>query len=128
MPSPDWVYKKLVGKKNFSMLSHEKNFFSHKYIITLVSKVTFLFFLLHHFLVVLVVYPLTKIYNKITFIHLQQNHSSFFDTINICTIILFVFSNLIRRVSWLSNREEGTFFHIKKPTCPGNEVVYLVTA
>ena len=44
-----------------------------------------------------------------------------------CTIILFVFSNLVPRAFWLYDRGEGAFFHIKKPTCPGNEVVYLVT-
>ena len=59
--------------------------------------------------------------------NLQQNHSSFCDTINMCTINLFVFSNLVPRVSWLSNREEGSFLDIKKPAYPGNEVVYLVT-
>ena len=37
-------------------------------------------------------------------------------------------SNLVPRVSWLSDKEEGVFLHIKKPTCSGNQVVYLVTA
>ena len=60
--------------------------------------------------------------------NLQQNHSSFCNTINMCRINWFVFSNLAPRVSWLSDREEGALLHIKKPTCPGNEVVYLVTA
>ena len=55
---------------------------------------------------------------------LQQNHSTFCSTINMCTINLFVFSNSVPRVSW----EESAFYHIKKPTCPGNEVVYLITA
>ena len=41
------------------------------------------------------------------------------------TINLFVFSNIVPKVSWLSN-EEGNFLHIKKPTCPGNKIVYLV--
>ena len=61
-------------------------------------------------------------------LNLQQNHLPFCDSINMCTINLFVFSNLISRVSWLSDREEGTFHYIEKPTCPGNQVVYLVTA
>ena len=39
---------------------------------------------------------------------------SFCDTINMCTINLFVFRNLVRRVSWLSNKEEGTPFFISK--------------
>ena len=30
-------------------------------------------------------------------------------------------------VSGLSDRKEGAFLYIKKPTCPKNEVVYLVT-
>ena len=58
--------------------------------------------------------------------NLQQNHSSFWDTINMWTIKLFAFSNLVPRVSWLSDREGGTFFHIKNPTCSGNELVYLL--
>ena len=41
------------------------------------------------------------------------------------TINLFVFSNIVPKVSWLSN-EEGNFLHIKKPKCPGNKIVYLV--
>ena len=40
-------------------------------------------------------------------------------------INLFVFSNIVPKVSWLSN-EEGNFLHIKKPKCPGNKIVYLV--
>ena len=49
------------------------------------------------------------------------------DYINTCPINLFVFSNYVLRVSWLSDREEGAFLYIKKPKCPENEVVYLVT-
>ena len=41
------------------------------------------------------------------------------------TINLFVFSNIVPKVSWLSN-EEGNFLHIKKPKCPGSKIVYLV--
>ena len=41
------------------------------------------------------------------------------------TINLFVFSNIVPKVSWLSN-EKGNFLHIKKPKCPGNKIVYLV--
>ena len=56
MLSLDWVYKKRASQKNILMLIPEKNFFSHKYIIlamlALDSKVNFLFFLLHHFVVV----------------------------------------------------------------------------
>ena len=58
--------------------------------------------------------------------NLQQSHSSFCDTINMCTINLIVFSNLIPRVSWLFDREECVFLHIKKSTWPGNEVLYSV--
>ena len=50
--------------------------------------------------------------------NLQQNHSSFCDTINMCKTNLFVFSNLIPRVSWLSGRKMP-FFISKNPTCPG---------
>ena len=56
--------------------------------------------------------------------NLQQNHSSFCDTINMCTINLFVFSNLVSKVSWIFSREEGVFLLIKKPTSSGNEVVF----
>ena len=35
-----------------------------------------------------------------------------------CTINLFVLSNLIPRVSWLSDKEEGTFLHTKKANMP----------
>ena len=56
--------------------------------------------------------------------NLQQNHSSFCDTMNMCTINLFVFSNLVSKVSWIFSREEGAFLLIKKPTCSGNEVVF----
>ena len=51
--------------------------------------------------------------------------------ITMCTILrtnLFVFSNLFPMLSWLSDREEGAFLHIKKPTFPDNEVGYLVAA
>ena len=41
--------------------------------------------------------------------NLQQNHSSLCDITNICAINLFVFSNLVPRVSWLPNREESPF-------------------
>ena len=41
--------------------------------------------------------------------NLQQNHSSLCDITNICAINLFVFSNLVPRVSWLPDREEGPF-------------------
>ena len=58
--------------------------------------------------------------------NLQQNHSSFCDTSNMCTIN-FLFSNLVPRVSWPSDNEEDTFRHINKPTYPGNKVVNLVT-
>ena len=60
--------------------------------------------------------------------NLQQHYSSFCDNINKCTINLFVFSNFVFRVSWVLDGDEGTSLHIKKPTCPGNEVVDLVTA
>ena len=60
--------------------------------------------------------------------NLQQNHSSFCGTINMSTMNLFVFSNLVPRVSRLSDREEGVFLHIKKLMCPGNEVMYLLAA
>ena len=60
--------------------------------------------------------------------NLQQNHSSLCDIINMCTINLFLFSNLIFWVSWLFDWEKGVFLHIKKPTCLRDEVVYLVTA
>ena len=40
---------------------------------------------------------------------LQQNHSSLCDTINMCTLNLFVLSNLVPRVSWLSDKEEGAY-------------------
>ena len=60
--------------------------------------------------------------------NLQQNHLSFYVTINMCIINLIVFSNLVPRVSWLSDKEEAAFLHIKKAKCPGNMVVYLLTA
>ena len=41
--------------------------------------------------------------------NLQQNHSSLYDITNMCAINLFVFSNLVPRVSWLSDTEEGPF-------------------
>ena len=41
---------------------------------------------------------------------------------------VFVFSNLVPRVRWLSDKEEGVFLHIKKQACSGNKVMYLVTA
>ena len=58
----------------------------------------------------------------------KQNYSSFCDTINMCMINLFIFSTLAPRVSWLFDKEEDAFLHIKKPTCPGNKVLYLVAA
>ena len=58
----------------------------------------------------------------------QQNHSSICDTMDICTINLFVFSNLVRMISWPSNRGKFAFFHIKQPACPGNEFLDLNTA
>ena len=60
--------------------------------------------------------------------NLQQSHSSFCNNVNKWTTNLFIFRKLVPRVSWFSDREEGTFLHIKKPTCPRNEVAYLVTA
>ena len=47
------------------------------------------------------------------------------DTINMRMIHLLVFSNLVSRISWLSDREEGDLLHIKKPTCSGNEILYF---
>ena len=44
---------------------------------------------------------------------LQQDHLSYYETINICAINFFVFSNLVVRVSWLSDSEEEAFHHIK---------------
>ena len=52
--------------------------------------------------------------------NLQQNDLSFCDTINMCTI------NLAPRVSLLSDKEEGTFLHIKKSTCPGKKFYILL--
>ena len=52
-------------------------------------------------------YRVSKIRDLIR--NLQQNHLSICDTINICTINLFVFNNLVPRVSWLTNKEEGAF-------------------
>ena len=60
--------------------------------------------------------------------NLQLHHSSFCETSNMCTTNFLGFISLIPRVFRLSNREEGAFFHIKKPTYPGSKVVYLVTA
>ena len=57
----------------------------------------------------------------------HQSYYSFCDTLNISTIKLFVFSNLVPRISCFSIKEGGVL-HIKEQTCPGNKVVYLVTA
>ena len=51
-----------------------------------------------------------------------------FDSINMFMINMFVFINLVPRISWLSGKEEGTILHIKKPKYPGNQVVYLAAA
>ena len=60
--------------------------------------------------------------------NLQQNHLSFCNIINMCGINLFIYSNLVSRVSWLSGRDECALLHTKKLTCPGYQVLYLVTA
>ena len=54
--------------------------------------------------------------------NLQQNHSSFCDTINMFTINLFVCSKLFPRFSWISDREEGALLHIKKSTALGTRL------
>ena len=49
--------------------------------------------------------------------NLQQNHSPFCDIINMCTINLFAFTNLVPRVSWLSERE-GHLSSYQKASMP----------
>ena len=41
-------------------------------------------------------------------------------------IYLFVFSSLIPKVLWLSDKEKDTFLHTKKSACPENKVVACV--
>ena len=60
-----------------------------------------------------------EIYNKILVILRYYQLKSY---------TLFVFSNLVPRVCWLSDKVEGVVLHVKKQACSGNKVMYLVTA
>ena len=59
LPSPDRVYRKRAVQETFFTFIPEKKFFNHKYFVlakfSLESKVNFLFFLLHPFLIVHIV-------------------------------------------------------------------------